>query len=184
MTVVAVRRAIVFALAVGLAVTLAPASASAQASSVTTVAGGYSHLRDLGANEAPAQDYRGWMASVTRQLGTSRIGIAGEVTTNSDKNIVDETQRLTAVLGGVRFRLLGTARLEVFARALAGIERFSEPGFDATGFAFQPGGGVDVRLAGPMGLRAQTDYRVVREGGSTFNELLIGIGAVARFGGD
>ena len=93
------------------------------------------------------------------------------------------TQTLASYLGGIRVAQ-GGGRAAPFAQVLAGLEHFSEPGFAQTGFAVQPGGGIDVAVTGRLALRGQVDYRWVRVGAgsgapaATFKEWRVGIGVV------
>ena len=104
--------------------------------------------------------------------------VVGEVGGNYRKNLVDETQRLHAFLGGLRYRIAGGSRAGAFVQGLAGIERFTEPGLTQTAFAFQPGGGIDLRLVRSVGVRAQVDYRIAKHDDTTFKESRISVAAV------
>jgi hypothetical protein len=156
---------------------LTPVQAAAQARA--TAAGGYSYLHELGEG---GQDYAtGWFASFAQQIGSSRLSIAGEINQNSRKNTVDETQRLLGLLGGVRIQIAEMGRLRIFADGLLGMERFTEPGFDESGFAWQTGGGIDFRFWRQLGVRVQTDFRFAYEEDTTFKEFILNSGAVLRF---
>ncbi|MEO7192179.1 MAG: outer membrane beta-barrel protein [Vicinamibacterales bacterium] len=147
------------------------------------LAGGYSFLRELPQDNGDPRDYQnGWFVSGARQLFTPHLMVVGEVGGNSRANLVKETQRLLGVLGGVRYRITRGARLVTFVQGLVGQERFSEPGFSQSGVAFQPGAGVDMRVAGPLGVRVQMDYRLAHEDDITFKELRIAAGGVVWFG--
>jgi hypothetical protein len=162
---------------------LAARPAHAQ-SSTTLVAGGYSYLRDLGAGATPSTDYpSGWFVAVSRQIGFHRLALMGEIGGNSRENLAIEVQRLTAFLGGARVSLAHISRLETYAAALVGVERFSEPGFSEWSLAFQPGAGVDLPIWKALGARAGADYRIARKDGVTFKEFRIITGATIRFGG-
>jgi len=149
----------------------------------TTVSGGYSFLREVGTEVTPATDYpRGWYISVSRRLGATRLAIVGDVGVNSRTSFDVEVQRLQAFLGGVRFDLAGLSRTNIYAVALAGLERFSEPGFGENGFAFQAGSGADVHLGGRLGARVEAGYRVTRVESATFKGLRLITGVVIRLG--
>ena len=149
---------------------------------VATVAGGYSFLREQGTAATPATDYpNGWFAAVTTSLGGLPVAATGEISVNARTNII-ETQRLQAFLGGVHVPITTVWKMAVFGRALLGVERFSEPGFSESGFAFQPGAGVDIGLS-RIGARFEVDYRIVSQEHVTFKEVRVVVGAVARFGG-
>jgi hypothetical protein len=176
-------RMAVSALLAAVVLALAARPASAQ-SSATTAAGGYSYLRDLGAGATPSTDYAsGWFVAVTRQIGFRRLALMGEIGANSRENLAIEVQRLTAFLGGARVSLVRISRLETYAVALVGVERFSEPGFSESSLAFQPGAGVDVPIWKALGARAEADYRIARKDGITFKEVRIITGTIIRFGG-
>jgi hypothetical protein len=159
----------------------APSLAAAQPVAGPHVFGGVSILRDLGTEDVAATTYdRGWLAAAGVPLPWWRLDVAGEVGMNSRTNIVDETQRLSAVLGGLRMNLLRASRLTVFGQALAGIEWFSEPGFDESGPAFQPGAGVDVSIWSRLGARAQVDWRLSKQNGDSYKEVRLAVGVVVR----
>ena len=146
------------------------APAFAQGEPRATVAGGYVYLKERGAGDLEDPAYPlGWMAGGTFRLGSSRLAAAGEFGVSSRKNAFDETQRLTGLLGGARFTLVQARRVRLFAQALAGLERFSEPGFAESGVAIQPGGGIDLHLSARWFVRAQGDYRWSQTGDATFH---------------
>jgi hypothetical protein len=155
--------------------------AAAQGEPRTAVAGGYTYLREQGPGGFEAASYPvGWVATGSQRLGSGRISGVGEFGISTRDNFVDEKQRLVAILGGARFGLLASARMLVFAQALIGVERFSEPGLTESGLAFQPGAGIDWTLWSRYFLRAQGDYRLSRQTGGTFKELRAFVGAGVR----
>ncbi len=167
-----------------LACVVASGTAFAQTRDPAHVFGGVSALRELGSGDAPAVTYsRGWLAGGGAPAPWWNLTIVGEAGTNSRENLVGETQRLTSFLGGVRRTLVRASAVSVFAQAVAGLERFSEPGFSEAGLAIQPGAGVDVGIAGRVGARAQADYRISRQNSATYREVRVFIGAVVRIGG-
>jgi hypothetical protein len=147
----------------------------------TDVAGGFSLLRELPEGGGDGHDYKGWVISGARQLLFDRLLVVGEVGSNSRSNIVDETLRLRAWLAGARVRLTRGARLATFVQTLVGTERFSEPGLVQSGLAVQPGAGIDLRIAGPLGARVQADYRIARQDEVTYKEVRVAVGAVLFF---
>jgi hypothetical protein len=166
-----------------IALTAPPASAQTSSAAQADLFGGFGTLRELGTADVPATTYdRGWAVSGAVPVWWSRLSAVGEASGHWRRNIVDETQRLLAVLGGARVRLLHASRTTLFGQALVGIERFSEPGFEQNGFAFQPGAGVDVRLWKSLGVRAQLDYRSVHQGGDAYNEVRVTVGALLYLG--
>jgi hypothetical protein len=67
-------------------------------------------------------------------------------------------QNIHNFLGGIRFRSPATDGPRPFAQVLAGTSIFHAGG-TAAGFAFVPGGGVDVPIAGhALAIRVQGDY--------------------------
>lgn len=143
---------------------------------------GASALRELGTDDLPAVTYdRGWVVAAGVRLPWWRLVAVGDLSQHARTNLVDETQRLFGILGGVRADLLRHSRVTVFAQALAGFERFSEPGFEASGAAFQPGAGVDVTVWSRVGIRAQADARISRQNDATYKEIRISAGVVVGF---
>jgi hypothetical protein len=155
------------------------APALAQDEPRATLAGGFVYLqqRSAGDLENPAYPV-GWMGAGTVRLGSSRLAAAGEFGVSSRTNAFDETQRLTGLLGGVRFTIVASRRIRLFAQGLAGLERFSEPGLTESGLAIQPGGGIDLHLSERWFVRAQGDYRWSQAGDATFHtyRLVAGLG--------
>ncbi len=159
-----------------------PAAAQAAAGVPADVFAGFSTLRELGTDDAPATAYdRGWVVSASAPVWWRRLSVTGEASGHSRANIVGETQRLLALLGGARVSLFRASRLGIFGQALAGVERFSEPGFEESGFAFQPGAGVDLHLWKAVAVRGQVDYRTARQNGATYREVRLAAGAVVSF---
>ncbi len=166
----------------GLAVAVAR-PAHAQDTPATTIAGGYSYLREQGPGGFPAVSYPvGWLVAGSQPLGLGRLAAAGELGVSRRENVVGETQRLLAVLGGVTVGLVTTGRTTIFGQALVGLERFSEPGLTESGLAVQPGAGLDWALSPRYFLRVQGDYRMSRQTGGTFNELRFAVGGGIRIG--
>lgn len=172
----------VLAACVIVAATASPAVA--QASPPKTIAGGYSVLRELDTPGATANDYtKGWFVSVGHPFALQRLSLVGEIGGNYRRNLLKEVQRLHAFLGGARFTVARSSRLTIFAQGLVGIERFAEPGFNESGIAVQPGGGVDLSLFKSVGVRVQGDYRIARQGDTNFKEARVVVGAVLAVGG-
>ena len=151
-----------------------PSPAAGAPRGFTELSGGYAYLRE----EPDSNTYsKGWLVSGAGRL-LGRWMAVGEVGGNYRKNAAEETQRLHAFLGGVRYRIGGGSRMGTFVQGLAGVERFTEPGLTQSGFAFQPGGGLDLRLAGSFGARVQADYRIAKQDEFTFKEARISVSAV------
>jgi hypothetical protein len=160
----------------------APRPAVAQDSTPVTVSFGYTSLREKGPGDFPASVYsKGWALSGAYPVGLDRLLVVGEIGRNERVNIVDETQELTARFVGARYLLSRSSRLTTFAQALFGVERFTEPGFEESGFAFQPGGGVDFLIGAGAGVRAQGDFRMSKQGEATFKDWRFFVGGVYAF---
>jgi hypothetical protein len=160
----------------------APRSAAAQDETPITVSFGYASLREKGPGNFPASVYgKGWALSGAHPVGLDRVLVVGEIGRHERRNIVDETQELTARFIGARYLLSRTGRLTTFAQALLGSERFTEPGFEESGFAFQPGGGLDYILAAGAGVRVQGDFRMSKQGNATFKDWRFFVGGVYSF---
>ncbi len=84
---------------------------------------------------------------------------------------------MKAYLFGARYDVKRVRRLAAFGQVLFGPEEFTEPGFSERGFAFQPGGGVDVSLWKGLGARAEVDYRVTKFDQATFKGWRVVAGA-------
>jgi hypothetical protein len=90
--------------------------------------------------------------------------------------------------GGLRFASGGKAMLKPFVQFLAGGARSTDTVLgsgssgSSNGFAVQPGGGVDFRVADRFDGRIQVDYRAIRSGGATAREFRVGVGFVIPFG--
>ena len=159
-----------------------PRPAVAQDEPKATVAGAYTYLREKGTGDFGVTVYTiGWAAAVSRRIAGRWSG-AGELGISTSRNAFDERQQLLGLLGGVRFELVRRSRLALFAQGLAGYERFWEPGLVDSGFAFQPGAGLDLRLWSQFFVRVQGDYRMSRQGGATLNDVRVLVGAGVAIG--
>jgi len=177
------RLLIVSVLGVGILSLAAVGPAAAQVEPRTTIAGGYTYLREQGPGGLGVANYPvGWVVTGSQRLGLGRLSGVGEVGVSSRDNFFAEQQRLLAVLGGAKFGLLASGPMTIFAQALIGIERFSEPGLTESGLAIQPGAGLDWTLWSRYFLRVRADYRMARQTGGTFNELRAFVGAGVRIG--
>jgi hypothetical protein len=162
------------------ALTIWPAAARAQAPAFE-IAAGYSRLSELASGATAATSYpRGWFVEAGRPLRWRWLIVAGEMSANARTNLVIETQRVFSVLGGAHIPVWRRGRLNLRASALAGLERFSEPGFSTSGFAFQPGARLDMGLWRALGTRVSTDYRIARLDDATFKNLRINVGVVVQ----
>jgi len=144
-----------------------------------SVAGGYVYFQQFSSSEISEPAYTvGWAATSAFRLGGSRVSAVGEFGISYRSNDFDETQTLMAALGGARFTLYRSNRLAFFAQALAGLERFAEPGLSQSALAVQPGAGIDLYVSPNVFIRAQGDYRWSQPGDATFHayRVLAGLG--------
>ena len=158
--------------------------------------GAYSFMHDTDRSENfPA----GWVASAAGNVN-SWIGVVTEVGGNYRvcKNcqrgpFASQTLRGTNLhprvqtfLGGPRVASHAFSAVTPFAQVLVGGSHISGGiEFDGalnTGFTYQPGAGIDVRVAPNVGIRLQGDYRVIRTSGHNGKESRILAGVVFSFG--
>ena len=159
-----------------------PARAEAQEPRVS-IAGGYVFLQQKTTGDVTDTTYPfGWMGTAAFRLGASKLSAVGEFGISYQSNDFDEQQQLMGVLGGARFALYRSNRVTIFAQGLAGLERFSEPGFSESGVAVQPGGGMDIYLTSTLFIRAQGDYRWSKANDATFHayRVVAAIGIVIK----
>ncbi len=69
-----------------------------------------------------------------------------------------------------------------FFQALAGYSRQGGDVGIANGIAIQPGGGVDLIMSDKITLRAQGDYRFIREDGQNYSQYRLSGGIVLYLG--
>jgi hypothetical protein len=153
--------------------------------------GSYAFMRDTSRSDSfPA----GWAATATGNVN-SWIGVVGEV--GGSYRSCDNCQRgpfasdrfrgtnvhiaIHTYLAGPRVASHANSLLTPFAQILFGGSHMSGgtewDGALNTGFTYQPGGGVDVRVARNCAVRLQGDYRVIRTSGrnNTESRFLAGI---------
>ena len=172
------------------AMSAAPVAAQSAEPQRFDIAAGYAFMRDQDiANKNPdisANFPAGWMASVGGQLWQG-LGIAGEVR-GSYKTISiagDQPKvRVYTFMAGPRARL-SHSRIAPFGQVLFGAARASTSVLSVidtvTNFAYQPGGGVDLKVSGGLGVRLEADYRIIRSGGKNSKEPAFVIAARFRF---
>lgn len=166
------------ALCLGLGRAAAAQQAGATSRAVADLSGGYAWLHEQPPADAESNTHpTGWLASGAFRLAGAMM-VVGEVGGNYRTNVADESARLHTFLGGVRFGIGLWEHAAAFVQGLGGMERFTEPGLTQSGFAVQFGGGVDLKLKGPLGARTQIDYRIADQDGYTFKETRVSFGAV------
>jgi hypothetical protein len=142
------------------------------------ISGGYTYLYDGSWKEHLRL---GFVASVTRRI-TPTISLVGEG--GGNHGLYGDTgftiQRY-AFLGGMRIHG-GEGEIRPFFQALVGYSRQGGDVGIANGLAVQPGGGADLKVNEWLTVRAQADYRFVREDGSNYNQYRFGGGIVWYLG--
>lgn len=151
------------------------------------ISGGYAVMRDQDRAETFSA---GWVASVVGNIN-GWIGAASEVGgsyrvcrdcqrgpfTSATFRGTDRNLRVFTFMAGPRFAAHAIPAVTPFAQILLGGSHISGgvqfDGALTTGFAYQPGAGVDVNVTPNLGLRLQGDYRVIRTEGHN--------GKVSRF---
>ena len=155
--------------------------ARAQADPKVSAAGGYTYLQENGPADIAHTYKTGWMVTGAVHLWWRLYGV-GEYGVSLRKNVFDETARLSAFLGGVRVPILRATRMVIYAQTLLGVERFSEPGFEESGLAIQPGAGLDWLLWSNVFVRAQGDYRWAQQTAGNFHEFRLFVGMGVNWG--
>jgi hypothetical protein len=176
------RAFVTAALAMGWLLAGTEGAAAQTAEPARQIAGSYGYLYEHGVGGGPSATYpKGWFVTFDQRL-TGRFAAVGEVGGSYRSNAGIETQSLYGFFGGARVRLFRLGMVRVFAQGLAGVERFSEPGFSEHGFAVQPGGGADIPLTHRLDVRVQGDYRAAHQEGVWIHEGRFGIGLSIGFG--
>jgi len=153
---------------------LTGAASSASAQTHGTIAGGYAFLHEfpssngIGGVEYPV----GWLADITVRPGTSLVSLVGEIGGDYRKP-AGVNLTLHGFLAGARFSSRPFGGVVPYGQALVGVERYGEPGFSESGFAIQPGGGVECPISPRFSARGQIDFRFVNEQSQTFKELRV-----------
>jgi hypothetical protein len=170
------------ALVIGALLAAAPPPAFAQQSVPITVSAGSTLFREQPPGNFDATTYDpGWSISASYPVLLRRLSAVVDIGRNTHVNIVEEKQEVFSILAGARYAFVDSPRLTVFAQAVVGRERFTEPGLEETATAFQPGGGVDVYVWRGLGVRAEADYRFSRYGDATFKDVRAVAGIVVGF---
>jgi hypothetical protein len=157
---------------------------------------GYSFLRDQDRAEdfpagwfaSAAGNVTNWVAAVAEVGGSQRNcndcqrgPFTSETFRGTDRNL-----RVFTFMAGPRIATRAMSRAMPFAQFLLGGSHISGgvqfDGALTTGFAYQPGAGVDLYLTPTLGLRVQGDYRVVRTEGNNGGASRFLLGVVWRQG--
>jgi len=160
------------------------------------IAGSYTFLRDTNRSDSfPA----GWAATATGNVN-SWIGVVTEV--GGSYKSCDNCQRgpfasdrfrgtnlnvrILTFMAGPRVASHANSFVTPFAQVLLGGSHISGglewDGALNTGFTYQPGAGVDVRVARNAAVRLQGDYRIIRTSGRNNKEPRFAVGIVLSHG--
>ena len=126
----------------------------------------------------------GWVFAVDGNI-TKSIAVVGEIGGNykqmSDLD-ADVTIKEHTFLGGVKFSSRAATSAVPFVQVLTGVGNIAAgaggESASVTAFAFQTGGGVDIRMGARASLRVQGDYRLLRKYGENLNEFRFAVGVV------
>jgi hypothetical protein len=123
----------------------------------------------------------GFVGSITHRIRPT-LSIVGEVGgSHGEYRTTGFTIQRYAALGGVRLSA-GEGDVKPFFQALAGYSRQGGDVGIANGIAVQPGGGVDLVMSESLTLRAQGDYRFLREDGHNYSQYRISGGVIIYLG--
>jgi len=141
----------------------------------------------------------GWFGSAVANVN-QWVGVATEIGSNArtcDKcqrgpftsatfRGTDRHLRVFTYMAGPRFAAHAISAVTPFAQVLAGGSHasggFQFDGAMTTGFTYQPGAGVDVKVTPGIGIRVQGDYRVIRTQGHDSKQSRFLAGLVLRYG--
>jgi hypothetical protein len=176
--------------AVLILISISVVSAAAQ-SPRYEVAGGYQFMRDQDmAKRDPdlsANFPAGWMASGGAHLW-SWLGAVGEVSGSMKTLSIPGDKpklRVYTFMAGPRFTRSAHTGINPFAQVLFGSARASSSVLGTretvTDFSYQPGGGIDLSVAGRLGVRIEGDYRIIRASGHNSKEPRVVAAAVIGF---
>ena len=174
-----------------LLISIVSAAAQSANSPRYEVAGGYQFMHDQDiAKQDPdlsANFPAGWMASGGAHLW-SWLGAVGEVSGSAKTLSIPGDKpklRVYTYMAGPRFTRSAHSGINPFAQVLLGSARASSSVLGVrdtvTDFSYQPGGGIDLSLAGRLGVRFEGDYRIIRAAGHNSKEPRVVAAAVIGF---
>jgi len=148
--------------------------------------GGYSFYRDQSDGESFGG---GWALSGARQV-TPRIDLVGTISaSHRGEDILGVNVASSSIhtfAGGPKYAWPARDRFTPFAQLLVGIATVSSSAFgvdaSSTGFALQPGFGVDVPVRKPVALRLGFDVETIHAGGGWFTGFRINAGLMVVTG--
>ena len=168
----------------------------AQDSPQFDVAGTYGFMRDTNRGQNfPA----GWAVAATGHVNdwagvVTEVGGGSTTCTNCQRGPFaseafrgqDLHLRVLTFMGGPRVTAHGLGTVTPFAQMLFGGAHLSGgiewDGALNTGFAYQPGAGVDFHAGPKVSFRIQGDYRIIRTTGHNNNQSRVLTGVVYNFG--
>jgi len=119
----------------------------------------------------------GFVGSISHRIRPN-LSIVGEVGgSHGEYRTTGFTIQRYAALGGIRLTA-GEGDVKPFFQALAGYSRQGGDVGIANGLVVQPGGGVDLVMSESLTLRAQGDYRFLREDGKNYAQYRISGGII------
>ncbi|HUR34870.1 MAG TPA: hypothetical protein VM032_13805 [Vicinamibacterales bacterium] len=165
--------------------------ASVRSTPVLDLSTGYGMTHDSGTKQMlPVGWFMGAGLLLKNDLyvaGNNDLSVVGEVSgsyKNTQVGIQQLEYRTHGFLGGLRMRRTVNARVAPFGQLLGGAACYcgttQHPAGPATAFAWQLGGGADVRLAPMIGLRVQGDFRDVRGSDESYHQYRISTGVVLQ----
>jgi hypothetical protein len=119
----------------------------------------------------------GFLVSYAQPLAGSAISIVSEGGGNYT-TAYDDTLALHTLQSGVRFSSPADRTVTPFAQFLAGVMNVGWSGESANYFAIEPGGGVDIRVTGRVGLRVAGSLPMAISGGDVGNTFRFHVGVV------
>jgi len=178
-------------LSISLSISVVSAAAQSANSPRYEVAGGYQFMRDQDISkqdpDLSANFPAGWMASGGAHLW-SWLGAVGEVSGSAKTLSIPGDKpklRVYTFMAGPRFTRSAHTGVNPFAQVLLGSARASTSVLGirdtVTDFSCQPGGGIDLSLAGRLGVRFEGDYRIIRAAGHNSKEPRVVAAAVIGF---
>jgi hypothetical protein len=122
----------------------------------------------------------GFLAALTRRISPTMSIVAEGGGDVGEYQTSGFTIQRFAALGGLRLHA-GEGDVRPFFQVLAGYSRQGGDVGIANGLAIQPGGGVDLVMSESLTIRAQGDYRYLREDGNNYSQYRISGGLIWYF---
>jgi len=154
----------------------APAAAQEEVLPRLSVVVGYNFLRD------PSWDTNmewGWMTAVSFKIAERASVVAEGSGSYGEYGATRFTIERYGILGGIKIQGGGDGP-RPFVQGLAGLSRQAGDVGVLNGFIFQPGGGIDLRIAERISVRGFGDYRLLREDGVFWHQWRFGGGVLIK----